>query len=155
MAAPVSFDYTAWVARYPEFAAVDRAVVEGYFAEATLYWRNDGTSPNKTAITQSMFLNMLTAHIAALYSQGQGAASPGQPQDPNSGVGRVSQATVGSVSVTTELNLVPTSSGLQAWLSQTKYGLGFWAATTAYRKVRYFMGGGPSGGPLPWNNGAL
>lgn len=140
MATPVAFNYAVWAARYPEFSAIGEPLASSYFDEASLYWRNDGSSPNSTPQSQSLFLNMLTAHIAALYAQSQGAANPGGAQDANSPVGRVNSATEGSVTVQVELNMAPTDSGLQAWLTQTKYGLSFWAATGAYRRFRYSPG---------------
>jgi hypothetical protein len=141
MAARITFDYSGWKARYPEFSAVVEGAAQGYFDEATLYWRNNGTSPNSTEESQRLFLNMLTAHIAALYAQSQGMPNPGGAQDANSLVGRVASATQGSVTVSTELNMVPSSSGMQAWLAQTKYGLSFWAATNAYRRFQFRVPG--------------
>jgi len=152
VSAAVDFSYDGWVARYPEFAAVPEATAAAYFAEAGLYWRNDGTSLNPTVGTQLLYLNMLTAHIAALYSQSQGALEPGAPQDANTPVGRVSSAAQGSVNVSTELATAPGTGGVEAWLAQTKYGLGFWAATAAYRTMRYAPGSLQPGG-LPPGNG--
>lgn len=155
MSAAVSFDYGLWVARYPEFKAVGAPTAAAYFAEAGLYWRNDGTSPNASTATQTLFLNMITAHVAAIYAQAQGSAQPGAPQDPNTPVGRVTQAAVGSVNVSVDTGLVPSTSELQAYFSQTKYGLSFLSASVGYRRGgRYFIGWGPSAGVIPWNNGA-
>jgi hypothetical protein len=153
VAAPYTFDYGSWVARYPEFSTVQQATAQQYFNEATLYWRNDGTSPNPSAISQQLYLNMLTAHIAALYTQSQGDPSPGSPKDSNSPVGRISSATEGSVTAQVELNMAPTTSGLQAWLSQTKYGLSFRAATRAYWGTMYVPGRSPSNSGGPYGPG--
>lgn len=153
MSAAVSFNYALWAARYPEFAAVPEATAAAYFLEAGLYWRNDGTSLNPSVGTQTLYMNMLTAHIAALYSQSLGALTPGAPQPANTPVGRIASAAEGSVNVSTELATAPGTGGVEAWLAQTKYGLGFWAATAAYRTMRYAQGhlqpgGLPPGGGL-------
>lgn len=158
MSAAVSFNYTSWVARYPEFKSILQETAQEYFNEATLYWRNDGTSLASTTAIQSTLLNMMTAHIAALNSQSQGDPSPGKSKDANSQVGRVATATIGSVTVTTELAKAPGTGGTEAWLAQTRYGLAFWSATAAYRTSRYvpgqLQGGGlsPFGG-VPWGGG--
>jgi hypothetical protein len=72
-----------------------------------------------------------------MYSQSQGDQSPGAPKDANTPVGRISSATQGSVTVQTELNVLP---GQASWYSQTKYGLDFWQATAGYRLARYKPG---------------
>ncbi len=79
---------------------------------------------------------MLTAHIAALYSQSRGDPEPGQPKDANTPVGRISNATEGSVTVALEYD----ATNPQEWFSQTKYGASFWAATATYRTMRYVPG---------------
>jgi len=63
MGVVVQFNYAAWAARYPDFAAVDPTLVSLYFNEATLYARNDGGGPVCDSGVQSTLLNMLTAHI--------------------------------------------------------------------------------------------
>ena len=149
MSAAVDFSYATWVARYPEFSAVPEATAASYFTEAGLYWRNDGTSLCRTTASQSLIMNILTAHIAALYSQGQGALVPGAPQPADTPVGRISSATQGSVTVATELATVPGTGGVEAWLAQTKYGLSFWSAIAAYRTMRVAPGSLQPGGLPP------
>lgn len=130
MGVVVTFDYAGWVARYPEFAAVTQPLAQSYFDEATIYQANDGSGPVKTAAIQSTLLNMLTAHIAALYA----AAAPGVSPL----VGRISSATEGSVSVNVEMETTINS----AWFMQTKYGASYWQATAGYRTMRYRVGCG-------------
>lgn len=125
----VVFDPEAFKQRYPEFQTVDNAVLGMYFAEATIYLDNGGCSQVTNLTIRSALLNMIVAHIAALNS-----GVNGEPPTPL--VGRVSNATEGSVSVGTEYN-VP---GSAAWYSQTKYGAAFWEATKRYRMVRYYPG---------------
>lgn len=140
----VAFDYDRWVTRYPEFVAVQQATAELYFQEAGMYWRNDGFSPCRTADIQSLILDMLTAHVAALYSQSQGSETPGAPQDANSPVGRLTSATQGSVTVQYDAGIPPSEQS--AFFMQTKYGFGFWRATAAYRTMRYMPGALQPGG---------
>jgi hypothetical protein len=149
MGCSYTFDYGLWVARYPEFSSVSADMAGMLFEQACLYWRNDGTSPNRDDTgnkSQKIILNCVTAHIAALYQNAQGSNNPGSAQDPNSPVGRISQAAVGSVNVTTDLGMTPSSSEVKAYFTQTKYGLDFLAMTRAYKLFRYSIGSGPAGG---------
>lgn len=131
---PVVFNYAVWVARYPEFAAVSQPLAQAYFDEATLYFANQGWT---AALPQApTLLNMLTAHIAWLYAPRDASGNPsstGQAASPL--VGRISSASEGSVSVSTEL----TSSGSpsEAFFTQTKYGFSFWQATAQFRTAHY------------------
>jgi hypothetical protein len=118
-----------------------------FFNLATITWRNDGCGPVTKSTVQLSLLNLLTAHLAALYAQSQGDQSPGSAKDANSPVGRISAATEGSISIQTDLGATPTSSANQQWLSQTKYGLQFWAMTSQYRTAHYVPGALQSGGP--------
>lgn len=157
MAKPYTFVYAAWLASYPEFSAVQQGAAQGYFDRAALVWRNDGSSPNPDDGSQQTLMLMLTSHIAALYSQSQGAPVPGAPQDANTPVGRIASAGQGTVNVSLETNLQP---GKAAWYAQTKYGFEFWNATKGYRLMKYRRGqlqpgglGPPAGGFGLWNGG--
>lgn len=121
----VTFDPAAWKARYPEFAQVPDLTATAYFNEATIYCRNDCSPVDPT--TLAVFLNMLTAHIAAL-----NYAFNGSPSSPI--VGRISDATEGSVHVATQNDYAP---GTVQWYQQTKYGSAYWAASAAFRTMRY------------------
>lgn len=134
MGAVVVFNYSGWIARYPEFSAVSPAAAQQYFNEATLYCRNDGGGPVSNATIQATLLNMLTAHIAALYSQSQGDPNPGTAKDANTPVGRISDAAEGSVHVSLQNDMPP---GTAQWYNSTKYGASYWAATAVYRGFRY------------------
>ena len=127
MGVVVAFDYNAWSVRYPEFGSISESLAAAYFAEAGLYLRNDGGGPVSDAATQSLLLNMLTAHIAAL-----NYGVNGEPSSPL--VGRIASATEGSVSVSVDTGALP---GSAAWFQQTKYGLSYWQATAGYRTMRY------------------
>ena len=132
--AVVAFNYVGWVTRYPELGAyVSQSLAQEYFNEAGLYCDNTVNSPvtdDTVGGQRYMFLNMLTAHIAAL-----NAPLGGQPSSPL--VGRINNATEGSVSVQTENQYPP---GSPQWFQQTKYGAAFWAASAQYRIARYRVG---------------
>jgi hypothetical protein len=132
--AVVAFDIVAFRARYPEFASVPDATLVAYFSEAGLYLNNTDTSLVTDTGIRSTLLNMLTAHIAALNSGVNGQA-------PSDIVGRVSQASEGSVSVSADMGVV---TGSAAWFLQTKYGAAYWQASAAFRTFRYVTG---SSGP--------
>lgn len=126
----VAFDWIAWSTRYPELAAyVAQPQAQAFFNEAQLYLDNTDTSPVTNVATRAVLLNMVTAHIAALN------ASLGAPSSPL--VGRISNATEGSVTVSAEMNLAPGSS---QWFAQTKYGIAFWQSTVRFRMFRYIQG---------------
>ena len=130
----VAFDYPGWSLRYPELAAyVSQPLAQAYFNEAGIYLNNTPASPVSDSTVgglRYMFLNMLTAHIAAL-----NAPLGGQASSPL--VGRISNATEGSVTVATENKY---AEGTVQWYQQTKYGAAFWAATAAYRTALYAPG---------------
>lgn len=128
MGAIATFSYQAWKARYPEFGTVSQDLADAYFAEATLYLRNDGTGPVQDAGQQLVLLNMLVAHIASISALNDDGTAA------NSLVGPITGASEGSVSVSTALQLEP---GSAAWFQTSKYGYQFWAATAAYRSMRY------------------
>lgn len=141
MGATATFDYAKWTARYPELATVSAVLAQAYFDEAGLYLRNDGTGPVADANVQLTLLNMLTAHIAKLNATIAGQA-------PTDLVGRITDATEGSVSVGVDKAPLP---GSAAWYAQTKYGFAFWQATRAFRTAIYraSLHPVPAGPPFP------
>lgn len=128
----VIFDLAGFRIRYPEFASVADALLQAYFVEATIYLNNTPTSPvvdDSVGGIRSTLLNMLVAHLTVL-----NATVNGQSASPL--VGRINQATEGSVSVSTDMGPVTNS---QAWFLQTKYGASYWQATSAYRRFTYVV----------------
>ena len=127
----VTFDYQQFITRYPEFAYLSEPLIMEYYLEATIFHRNDGGGPVRDPTAQLVYLNMMTAHIAALNAPtaAGGAAS--------NLVGRISTASEGSVSVGTENPYPP---GAPSWYQQTKYGSAYWNATKPYRTARYIRG---------------
>lgn len=153
MGAIAVFDYAAWIAAYPKFnPSVTELQATGYFAQATMYLRNDGTGPVCDIPQQTNLLYLLTAHIATLFATVNGVA-------PSPIVGRIKSATQGSESVDTDYGEQPPSA---AWFLQTPYGAMYWQATAAYRTFRYRPNprpvvngaypGYPPFGPYGWNN---
>jgi Protein of unknown function (DUF4054) len=132
--AVVTFDYQAWLMRYPE-VAVSAPRAQGFFDEATLYLDNSDCSPVRDVGQRSALLGMLVAHLAKIFGPG----ADGQPASPL--VGRISAASEGSVSVTADY--IAPSSSLEAWANQTSYGAAWWAATAQYRRFRYAPGRQP------------
>lgn len=128
--AVVAFDLAAFRARYPEFSTVVDVTLSAYFSEAGLYLSNTDSSVVTDLTIRAMLLNMLTAHIAAMNSGVNGQA-------PSGIVGRVAQASEGSVSVTADMG---PPSGSAAWFLQTQYGAAFWQASAAFRSFRYITG---------------
>jgi hypothetical protein len=143
MGVSVAFNYDQWVARYPEFAGSVNSTQAGeLFAEATIYHRNDGGGPVRNAAAQTVFLNMMVAHLAQLYFGT--SANPASANDP---VGRVTTAGQGSVSAGFDTGVPP---GTAAWFDQTKYGFAYWRATAIFRTMRYIPGHPRPVSPFPF-----
>lgn len=122
------FDYGKWAARYPELAAtVEQCLAEELFGEAGLYCANTDASVIPAAPgdyqPRLRLLGMLVAHLAYLSSPARQGT-----------VGRVSQASQGSVSASLEMG---PATGSSAWFLQTPYGANFWQASAPYRMGRY------------------
>ena len=133
----VTFDPAAFSERYPEFSTASTPLLTRFFDEATLYCANTPAAIVSDTTERELLLNMLTAHIGAIYFGANG-------NDPSELVGRISDASEGSVSVRSEMNEVP---GKAAWYMQTKYGASYWAATAKYRQMRYVSGYSTNGVP--------
>lgn len=128
VAGVVVFEPDAFIIAYPEFATVDVTALQMNFDFATLVLENSCGSVVQDANVRERLLNLLTAHITALFNgvNGQPAADL---------VGRISSASEGSVSVSAEYAAGVSQS--QAWYVQTKYGAMFWNLTAVYRTMRY------------------
>ena len=122
------FNYAIFAARYPEFAAVSPTRLGALFLEAGMYLSNCDSSPVQSITRRGVLLNMLTAHISFLAGD---LSADGQARP----VGRVSQASEGTVSATFEMNAPTPGSG--PWFAQSTYGAAFWQATTSLRGMRY------------------
>lgn len=126
-----AFDYPLWAATYPEFATVDETTATVQFDTATLFLDNTDCSPVRDVTRRLTLLNMITAHLVKLFVPVASVAPGGL-------VGRISTATEGSVTVSTDYAKANTN--LEAWWVQTKYGAMYWAAMAAFRTMRYVPG---------------
>lgn len=135
MGAIATFNYAAFIARFPEFAGLDQALAQEYFDEASLYLANDGTGPVQNQAQQSVLMNLATAHIAQL-NRTVAALGGGVSLSSGGMVGPLTSASEGSTSISTQ-PLGTDSGALGAWFSQTPYGLALWAALSRYRTMHY------------------
>lgn len=119
----VTFDLALFRARYPEFTGSTDVLVAACWSEGTIYLDNTDASKVADVARRAVLLNMLAAHIVKL------AASPL--------VGRIDQATEGSVTVHAEMG---PASNTSAWYMQTQYGASYWQATAPYRTFQYAPG---------------
>lgn len=127
----VVFNEPAFLQRYPEFTATaalyqDVDILQQCFNEATVFLDNRDCSLVPVPPRDTL-LNMLTAHICALYF-GIG----GQP--PSRAVGTIGSAGEGSVNVS--LKTMPLNDQ-NAWYMQTMYGASYWRASASYRTGFY------------------
>ena len=124
----VVFNYTSWIAYFPEFTTTPNIAVVAplAFTEAEMFVNNTDASLVCSVPLRTMFLNLITAHIVALRF-GVGGASP------SALVGRVSSAAEGSVNVAASYD----SSNSAAWFNQTNYGAEYWQASAQFRMMRY------------------
>jgi hypothetical protein len=130
----VEFDYEKWAQVYPVFAypggaiPVSDAQAGVYFVQATMLHANDGSGPVCNPLQQSVLLNAVVAHLAAINSP------PAGQVEASAIVGRISSASEGSVSVVTENTYPP---GTAQYWQQTKYGSFYWEATKSFRRAQY------------------
>lgn len=128
MGVVVTFVPADWKAQFPEFAYLSDQQATNYFNMATGVQRNDGGGPICVASVQLNMLNVLTAHVAALFAPTSSGAQPSPI------VGRISDATQGSVSVGTQNDYPP---GTVQWFQQTRYGSMWYVMSAPYRTMRY------------------
>jgi hypothetical protein len=139
----VAFNYDNWVQLFPQFAYLSSAQVQLYWSLAQQVHRNDGGGPVQDATTQTNLLNLATAHIVQLFAPpSTGGSSPGR--DP-SVVGRITSASEGSVSVSTDMPVTPSS----AWWMQTQWGAAYWQFTAPFRTMRYIAATPKPANPWP------
>jgi hypothetical protein len=139
----VAFSPTAFVAAFPAFASVPQTALTANFNFACLQLDNTLASPVQDEPTRAQLLNLLTAHITALLNGVNGQAPTGT-------VGRISNASQGSVSVQTEFDAKTFS---EAYYLQTPWGAQYWQSTARFRTARYvrpclYADGMPG---MPWN----
>lgn len=147
----VQFSAPEFVLQYPEFAGLTNAAMANAFNDAQFLLNNSCGSLVGDANLRLILLYTLTAHVL-LIDQGTNDGA-GNVTTPQGIVGRIDNASEGSVSVSASYNNEVTQS--EAYFIQTKYGAKFWQQTAAYRTMHYV--GAPSvglNGPgFPWQTG--
>ena len=119
----VIFDPNEFRALYPEFETLSDVQLNWYFARAEMLLDNGNCSPVSDVNERKILLYLLTAHIAML----SGGANGKKPQQ---SVGRLSNATQGSVSAGFAMEGVNYQS---SWYMQTPYGAEYLTMTAKYR----------------------
>lgn len=131
MGAVANFSYAAFQAQYPTLASVPAPIVQSYWTQAGAFHDNSISGPVRDASLQAVLMNMMTAHIMVVF----GAISINTDGSINQGVvGRVSSASEGSVSISTENQYPP---GSAQWLQQTAFGSAYYYATEQFRVMQY------------------
>lgn len=139
---PVTFDFSEWIAIFPEFAACNSAQAGFWFARASFLCWNSLYNPAVAATCDTAMLKtllyLLTAHIAWLNAPRDAAGAPAsQGAPPSPLVGRIDSAAEGSVNVHADMGDANAGSPSQAWYEQTRYGAEYWAMTAFARTARY------------------
>ena len=132
---PLAFDYDAFIAAFPGLAGTPGPVASAQWDMAGLYFANLADNPAVTRgpTVMRQLLNLVTAHLLTLL--GYPAACGATAGTPSGVVGRVSSASEGSVSVSSEWK--GSGSPSEDWWLQTQYGAMFWTATSQFRLFRY------------------
>ncbi len=135
----VTFDFATWTGIFPEFSACSSAQGQSWFNRASFLCGNEACNPaNRQPGMLADLLYLLTSHIAWLNAPRDAKGNPaatGQPAPPI--VGRIDQASEGSVSVHADMGDVNAGSPSQAWYMTTRYGTEYWAATAFVRQAVY------------------
>ncbi len=128
MGVQVTFSAPQFFQLFPQFqsSVSDLQLTNVILPLAEQYVRNDGGGPVESVQSQTNLLNLAVAHICQLFYGANG-------QTPSALVGRISDATQGSVSVSVDMPEVPGA----AWYMQTPFGAALWQAMAPYRTARY------------------
>jgi hypothetical protein len=124
----VVFEPAVFKIDYPQFATVSNSALLLNFGLATLQLSNTCGSRVCDAVQRESLLNLLVAHITTLLNGINGQPAAGI-------VGRISDATEGSVSVSAKWD--GTASQAQAYYLQTQFGAMYWQSTARYRQMLY------------------
>lgn len=147
------FVYADWAAMFPEMANVPEPAARGFFSIATLLLDNTDCSPVQDVTQRTALLYFVTAHVAALAGY---PVAAGGTASPSGIVGRVTSATEGTVSVSSDYGAVSNS---QAYWLQSTYGATYWQLMAPFRTMRYIappprvferFGRGGFGGRFGW-----
>lgn len=126
----VVFDIEEFRDLYPAIQASDAQLI-AYFGVAETFLSNTKCSVVKNLDARKNMLYLLTAHIAAITQQ----AESGNPT-----VGRIANATEGTVSIGLDYG---TMGNNERWYLQTPWGAMYWQLTKKYRSAVYRLGIAP------------
>lgn len=127
MTGVVEFDVEEFRDLYPSIQATDPQL-EMYFEMAETFLDNTPCSVVKNLEARKRLLYLLVAHIATL---------TGQAEAGNNVVGRISNATEGTVSIGIDYG---TMGNNERWYLQTPWGAMYWQLTKKYRSAVYRLG---------------
>jgi Protein of unknown function (DUF4054) len=135
---PVTFSFEIWIASFPEFSALTPAQGQAYFNDASLICANSASNPINADGNLAALLYWLTSHFAWLKCPKDANGNPAATgQVASQLVGRISNASEGSVSVQTEWEMGGDATAMEKFLTQTKYGAAYWSMTSQYRTAHY------------------
>jgi len=123
----VTFDSAKFASWYPEFSTLTSDQLQACFDQACMLCNNTESSIVTDVSARSNLLIMLTAHFACLNFGANG-------QNPSQLVGRINDASEGSVRVSTEM---VSKSEAASFYNQTKYGAAYWRASSPWRSAFY------------------
>lgn len=125
----VEFNVAEFREMYPTITAqvATDAQLEMFFYEAEIFFNNTPQSCEKNVKKRKVILYLAVAHLATLQAQ----VNKG-----NMLVGRVSSASEGSVSVSSDYGVLSKNA---KWWEQTPYGAKYWAITAQYRTGFYVI----------------
>lgn len=126
----VVFDVAEFRSMYPKITATD-AQLEMFFLEAELLFNNTEHSCVKDVNKRKIYLYLIVAHLATLQAQVDAG---------NALVGRISSATEGSVSVSSDYGTLGKN---EKYWAQTPYGAKYWALTAPFRTSLYVVSNFP------------
>lgn len=129
--AVVTLDIPKFRAMFPEFSNVPDEQLPYLFDQSTDYLNNTDFSLVIDPIKRERLLYLLMAHLAYMrFGDANGNGGSGM-------VGRISSASEGSVSVSSDVGPVEFR---YAWYTQSPYGMDYWQATKVYRMANYYPG---------------
>lgn len=139
----LSYNDVQFRAMFPAFANptnFTEAMLQMYWDQATSFvsnlanygWLTGGQSPSGNPTGRALALNLMTAHIAAIFV----LVAAGQTPAP------ITAAGIDKVNVT--LMPPPAKNGWSYWLSCTPYGSQLWALLTVNSAGGWYVGGSPT-----------
>jgi hypothetical protein len=138
----VLLNYQKFAALFPTLAvpSITEDMCQAWWMVAgTNYFNNTSGSPCADPAKRENILMWVTAHLLTLFV-------PINGEQPSTLVGRISNASEGSVSVGVDMGNQPQSA---AWWNQTPFGAAAYNMMRKYALTRYFPGPRPVFDPVP------